>query len=140
VDEAHISKPQATSAKRLAVVADDDATTRAILADYLGEKGFEIVEAASGREAVTLIEKEMASLDLIVLDLLMPDMDGFDVLIEVRFATRERGIPIVVVTGSNWEEGSCARDLGADEVLLKGFTGDELFALIDPLLAKQPRA
>ncbi|MFZ5472212.1 MAG: response regulator [Myxococcota bacterium] len=131
-----IASIRARSGKH-ALVADDDALSRQMLCDLLIGQGFEVREASNGAQALQSINEHLAALDLVLLDLMMPGMDGFDVLLQVREATRARGIPVVIVTGSDPEKARCALDLGADEAVLKGFSKEELLALLEGALSKR---
>ena len=86
------------------LVVDDDPDVRAVLGRMLDKAGYRVVEAEHGRAALARIAE--ARPDLILLDLMMPEMDGFDFLDELRRGEGARGIPIVVVT---------AKDLTADD-------------------------
>jgi signal transduction histidine kinase/CheY-like chemotaxis protein len=81
--------------KRVLIV-DDDAKAREILATYLGEPGCQTLHAAGGREAIEMARAERP--DLILLDLMMPEVNGFDVVDALRTDSRTRAIPIVIVT------------------------------------------
>jgi CheY-like chemotaxis protein len=120
-----------TPAPPMVLVADDDALVRAMLGDLMRERGYQVMEAATGAQAIELTHTHVQALRLVLLDLSMPDRDGFDVLTEVKAATGDHGIPIVVVTGMGAEQAQCAIDLGATEAVLKGATPEELGTLID---------
>ncbi len=122
---------ESSSSLRIALVADDDALPRAQTSDLMRAKGFEVVEAIDGAEAIAAVMTHLESLAVVVLDLTMPNIDGFDVLSEIRGPTRARHIPIVVVTGSGAEQAQAAMALGADQAVMKGATMEELGALVD---------
>ncbi len=126
-----MTAPAQPAGPRIAVVADDDLFQRQILGDVLRERGFEVVEATDGAEAVAATMLNLDSLGVVLLDLTMPNIDGFAVLNEVRVATRERRVPIVVVTGTGFEKAQQAMELGADQAVMKGATPEEIGALID---------
>ena len=89
----------ALSGKRV-LVADDDAVFRRQVVEMLGAAGgIEIAEATNGREVLTHIAERMP--DLLLLDLLMPDMDGFEVLHQLRADKRSMNLPVLVVTGKD---------------------------------------
>ncbi|MGB3540288.1 MAG: response regulator [Mesorhizobium sp.] len=109
------------------LVVDDEPPIRRLLRTSLASQGFQIVEAATGREA--LDEVEQAPPDLIVLDLGLPDMQGQEVIRLLR----EQGsaVPIVVLSSRTDETGKVeALDLGADDYVTKPFGTDELLARI----------
>lgn len=84
-------------AKKILVV-DDSMTERQILVDLLTEKGYEVIAAADGTQAVMRAHKEQP--DLILLDLVMPAGDGFQVCQRLKQSGQTSHIPIIVVTGS----------------------------------------
>jgi len=109
------------------LVVDDEPPIRRLLRTSLASQGFQIVEAATGSEA--LDEVEQAAPDLIVLDLGLPDMQGQEVIRLLR----EQGssVPIVVLSSRTDETGKVeALDLGADDYVTKPFGTDELLARI----------
>ena len=79
------------------LVADDTVTVRKVAARLLIDAGYEVLEAEDGREALDLVRKEHP--DLIVLDLLMPKMTGFDVLREIKKTGRIKETPILIMSG-----------------------------------------
>jgi CheY-like chemotaxis protein len=83
--------------KKKVLIADDTATIRKIAARLLSSAGYDVVEAGDGREALNLVQKEHP--DLILLDLLMPKMTGFDVLREIKKNERLKETPILIMSG-----------------------------------------
>ena len=107
----------APPARPLVLVVDDDSDTRE-LCDYLLERaGYERAVAASGEEAVSILETRTPQ--LIVLDLSMPGMDGWSVAAMVRKHEQTARIPILVMTGLNQSIENAARRAGATGFLLK---------------------
>ena len=109
------------------LVVDDEPPIRRLLRTSLASQGFQIVEAATGREALDGVEQALP--DLIVLDLGLPDMQGQEVIRLLR----EQGsaVPIVVLSSRTDETGKVeALDLGADDYVTKPFGTDELLARI----------
>jgi DNA-binding response OmpR family regulator len=74
------------------LIADDEAEIRDLLKLYLENEGYNVVEAQDGRAALTLLRKEKP--DLCVLDIMMPEMDGYHVLQELR---KESNIPVIIL-------------------------------------------
>jgi CheY-like chemotaxis protein len=106
-------------AKRVLVV-DDDASIRELLATALEDDGYEVVPATNGQDALSVVERWRP--DVIVLDLMMPVMDGW------TFAKRLRErdqIPIVVLSAAN-DLARHARTVGATDVISKPFDLDQL--------------
>jgi two-component system KDP operon response regulator KdpE len=109
------------------LVVDDEPPIRRLLRTSLASQGFQIIEAATGGEA--LVEVEQAQPDLIILDLGLPDISGQEVIRILR----EQGssIPIVVLSSRADEPGKVeALDLGADDYVTKPFAAGELLARI----------
>src|SRR6266704_5325400 len=86
-----------TEHKKKILVADDTATVRKVAASLLASAGYDVLEAEDGLQALDLVQKEHP--DLIVLDLLMPKMTGFDVLREVKKTGRIKETPILIMSG-----------------------------------------
>jgi len=109
------------------LIVDDEPSIRRLLRTSLVSQGFQIVEAATGREA--LDEVGQAQPDLIVLDLGLPDMQGQEVIRLLR--GQGSSVPIVVLSSRTDETGKVeALDLGADDYVTKPFGTDELLARI----------
>jgi CheY-like chemotaxis protein len=79
------------------LVADDDAATRDMLDATLSKEGFRVLAAAGGREAVELAQD--GPIDMVICDLLMPDLDGFGVVSALKADPRTRDVPILILTG-----------------------------------------
>jgi uncharacterized protein (TIGR02266 family) len=120
---AHIS-----ARARRALVVDDDALVRRMLADALADRGFEVVTASDGQDGLRVLSEELLALDLLVTDVYMPGMDGEKFVQMIRRAGGESDLAIVVVTGK-MEPGLEPRleAVGADAVLDKAL-GPELVA------------
>ncbi len=109
------------------LVVDDEPPIRRLLRTSLVSQGFEVVQAATGREALEQIEQ--AEPDLVILDLGLPDIQGHELIRRLR----EQGssVPILVLSSRIDETGKVeALDLGADDYVTKPFGTDELFARI----------
>lgn len=118
------------------LVVEDEDDIRNNLRRFLRLEGYEVVEAENGRRGV---EEALANLpDLIICDLMMPELDGFAVLREVRGNPRTRHIAFCFLTASA-ERDTCYEGLaqGADEYVTKPFNLAELRALIERMLAKR---
>jgi two-component system chemotaxis response regulator CheY len=109
-----------------ALVVDDSASMRAILKRTLAERGFEVVAAAGGSDALLLLAKQ--DLDLVLIDWNMPGMNGFELLREIRRQPRYAQVKLVMVTTeTNKAEMSHALAAGADEYIMKPFTPDVVY-------------
>ena len=106
------------------LVVDDEPQIRRFLRTSLNAQGYRISETGSAAEAVALAAKEKP--DLVILDLGLPDGEGFDVIERLRLSSQ---IPIVVLSVRNDEQGKVrALDLGADDYVTKPFGMEELMA------------
>ena len=106
------------------LVVDDELPFRHLLKTSLTAEGYRIIEAASGREALSRLRDSAP--DLCVLDLGLPDIDGIDLIQRFRQAST---IPIIVLSSRTWEQSKIdALDLGADDYVTKPFAMGELAA------------
>ena len=118
------------------LVIDDEAAIRKLLRMGLSSQGYEIVEAANGKEALRLLSENPA---LIILDLGLPDIQGHELLRMIR--GRSESVPIVVLSSRGDEAGKVrALDCGADDYVTKPFGTDELLARIRAALRHQLQA
>jgi two-component system chemotaxis response regulator CheY len=110
-----------------AMVVDDSRTIRMILRRILTEIGFEVCEAGDGREALQLIEANKAAVTLVLADWNMPEMNGFELLKQLRHDPELASLKIVMVT-TEAELGHMASALeaGASEYVMKPFTREIL--------------
>jgi two-component system chemotaxis response regulator CheY len=109
-----------------AMVVDDSRSMRAILSKQLRELGFEVREAAGGREALRLLS-EGGAVDLVLLDWNMPEMDGAELLAILRSEPAYRAMRVMMVTTeSEMSQVSVALEAGANEYLMKPFDRDSL--------------
>jgi two-component system, OmpR family, KDP operon response regulator KdpE len=115
------------------LVVDDEPPIRKLLRMGLSTQGYDILDAPSGRVALELIAQEP---DLIILDLGLPDIDGLELLRQIR--EKHEGVPIVVLSSRGEEAAKVqALDLGADDYVTKPFGMDELLARIRAALRHQ---
>jgi len=121
------------SAKKTTIVtADDDPQLLRLVARNLEFEGYEVLRASDGEQALEQIER--ASPNLVLLDVMMPRMDGFTVCQKVReFST----VPIIIVTARGQDQDKVnGLDLGADDYLTKPFSVDELLARVRAVLRR----
>jgi len=107
------------------LVVDDEESIRKLVRVNLIARGFQVLTAADGEDALKLANLECP--DLILLDIMMPGMSGWDVLTTLKADQKLRGIPVIVMTASvdKWEEDR-ARSMGAVDYLSKPFSTGEL--------------
>ncbi len=115
------------------LVVDDSLSVRKVVERALEAKRFEVLSAASGTEAVELIDEEAP--DVIVCDVIMPDMDGYQICEFVRGHPRLGATPILLISGIvNSTVLERASKVRANDVLRKPFAADELLSKIDSLI------
>ncbi|WP_410515262.1 response regulator transcription factor [Paenibacillus sp. BR2-3] len=114
------------------LIVDDEWNMRNLLRIYLMKEGFMVKEAATGREALSMIKKN--AFDIILLDVMMPDMDGWQVCKVVR---ETDSVPILMLTArSETKDKVHGLGMGADDYLTKPFDTEELLARIYSLLRR----
>ncbi len=122
------------------LLVEDDTDTREMMARTLEKFGWTVTQAANGREALDALEHDVPR--LILLDLMMPVMDGFDFLMEMRARPEWETIPVIVVTAKNLTDADRNMLSGkVAQVLEKGaYTRDELIRLVRNLVAESTSA
>ena len=118
------------------LVVDDDAESRALVRVALEREGFSVLEAGDGAKALEAVSTE--SPDLVVLDVNLPSMGGFDVLTRLRLA---HSVPVIMVTGRDGEtDRVLGLELGADDYVVKPFAPRELTSRIRAILRRSSPA
>jgi len=118
--------------KPLVLVVDDEPQILRVIRTSLPLRGYEVITASSGEEALNQISKQVP--DLIILDLVMPEMSGLDVCRRVREFS---SVPIIVLSAKGSESDKVAAlDLGADDYVTKPFGMDELLARVRAVLRR----
>jgi len=109
---------QMSKTKQKILMIEDDIFLRKLYRDQLVSAGYDFAEATNGKEGVgkVLVEKP----DFILLDLMLPLMNGFDVLAEIKNNPATKHIPVIVLSNLSQDtDKEAARDLGADDYLIK---------------------
>jgi len=110
-----------------ALVVDDSRAMRMILAKTLKELGFEVCEAANGREALEVIEAQQGALTLVLADWNMPEINGLDLLKRLRQNPELSSLVVVMVTTeTELDQMVAALEAGANEYVMKPFTREIL--------------
>ena len=115
------------------LVVDDDPTVREVAAEYLARAGMDVAEAADGVHAVELAQESRP--DLVVLDLMLPGLDGLEVCRRMR--RLHAGLPVVMLTARDAEEDRVVGlELGADDYVTKPFSPRELVLRVQSVLRR----
>ena len=113
------------------LVVDDEARMRKIVRDFLTSYGYMVIEAADGLEALDMVYKDK-SISLVILDIMMPKMDGIECCREIR---KFSNVPIIMLTAKGDESDELLGfDLGIDDYISKPFSPKILVARIDAIL------
>lgn len=115
------------------LVVDDESRMRKLVKDFLTKKNFQVLEAGNGEEAMDIFyeEKDIA---LIILDIMMPKMDGWEVCREIR---KNSKVPIIMLTARSDERDELLGfDLGVDEYISKPFSPKILVARVEAILRR----
>ena len=114
------------------LVVDDEAPIRELVRFYIEKEGYIMIEAANGIEALNLFENEY--IDLAVVDVMMPKMDGWELVSELK---QIRDVPVVMLTAMGESKDKLKGfDLGVDDYVVKPFDPDELMARIRTILKR----
>ena len=110
---------QPVVAPGLVLVVDDDADNRDVLSRRLTRQGHDVKTASSGREALQLVSE--SAFDLVLLDIMMPDMDGYEVLKQIKAEDQLHHIPVIMISARQWSGNRCGRciEAGAERYLAK---------------------
>ena len=116
------------------LVVDDEARMRKIVKDFLVAKEYTVLEAANGEEALDIMYDNNNKIDLVILDIMMPKMDGWETCREIRKISK---VPIIMLTAKGDETDELlGYDLGIDEYITKPFSPKILVARIDAILRR----
>ncbi len=116
------------------LVVDDEARMRKLIKDFLIAKGYSILEAEDGEKALEVFEAEKSKISLILLDVMMPKLDGWSVLRQIR---QESKVPIVMLTARGEEQDELfGFELGVDEYIAKPFSPKILVARVEAILKR----
>ncbi len=122
------------------LIVEDDASLRLVLADNLEEQGYRVTATASGEEAYRLLladGTERLDADLVILDIMLPDRDGYSLCRELR--ARGFGAPLLMLTARTLEDDLVhGFDAGADDFLTKPYRLRELLVRVRALLRRRP--
>ena len=115
------------------LVVDDESRMRKLVKDFLSKKGYQVIEAANGEEAVDIFY-ENKDIALMILDVMMPKMDGWEVCREIRKMSQ---VPIIMLTAKSDERDELLGiELGVDEYITKPFSPKILVARVEAILRR----
>ena len=118
------------------LIADDTEAIVQILESYAKKEGYEVTVAHDGSQALSLAQQE--DFDIILLDVMMPKMDGFTVVREIR---KDSNVPILMITARGEDfERIMGLDIGADDYIVKPFSPGEVMARVKAILRRLDRA
>ena len=119
------------------LVADDEARMRKLVKDFLNKNEYKVLEASNGEEALKVFEENKNKINAILLDVMMPKLDGWSVLRQIR---QDSKVPIIMLTARGEEQDELfGFELGVDEYISKPFSPKILVARVEALL-KRTRA
>jgi DNA-binding response OmpR family regulator len=116
------------------LVVDDESRIRKLIKDFLVKENYSIIEAADGEEAIKIFEENSKVIKLILLDVMMPKLDGWSVLRQIRQVSK---VPVMMLTARGEEQDELfGFELGVDEYVSKPFSPKLLVARIKAVLAR----
>lgn len=116
------------------LIVDDEARMRKLLRDFLTNADYEVIEAENGQQALDIFYQEMNTIDLILLDVMMPIMDGWQVCREIRGYSK---VPIIMLTAKSDEKDELQGfELGVDEYITKPFSPKILVARVEAIMRR----
>ena len=114
------------------LIVEDEVRLRFLLRDYLKKDGFTVLEASDGEEALNIFSQN--NVNLIVLDVMMPKLDGFNVCKAIR---KVSNVPVILLTAKSQEEDKLfGYEIGADDYITKPFSAKVLVAKVKALLKR----
>ena len=120
------------------LAVDDDKDTLKVIDWIFTQKGFKVITADNGQDALNLLNEFSA--DLIILDVLMPGMNGYDVCKKIRNIPAFKKIPIIMLSGISSEAGSLmGLDSGVNKYIVKPFDNKKLVSLVTDMLENQDK-
>ena len=116
------------------LIVDDESRMRKLINDFLKQKGYKILEAEDGEEALKIFEENENKINLILLDVMMPKLDGWSVLRQIRQTSK---VPIIMLTARGEEQDELfGFELGVDEYVSKPFSPKILVARVEAILKR----
>lgn len=116
------------------LIVDDESRMRKLIKDFLEKKEYKILEAVDGEDAIKVFKENESKINLILLDVMMPKLDGWSVLRQIR---QSSNVPIIMLTARGEEQDELfGFELGVDEYIAKPFSPKILVARVEALLKR----
>ena len=116
------------------LIVDDELRMRKLIKDFLAKEGCHTIEASDGEEAIEIFQENKDKIDLVLLDVMMPKIDGWTVLRNIR---KESNVPVIMLTARGEEQDELfGFELGVDEYISKPFSPKILVARIEAILKR----
>ena len=116
------------------LVVDDESRMRKLVKDFLMQKQYKVLEAEDGEQALEIFEREQNKINIILLDVMMPKLDGWSVLRQIRQTSK---VPIIMLTARGEEQDELfGFELGVDEYISKPFSPKILVARVEAILKR----
>ena len=114
------------------LIVDDESRIRKLIKDFLAKEGYKVLEAEDGEQALKVFEEKSEKINLILLDVMMPKLDGWSVLRQIRQSSK---VPVIMLTARGEEQDELfGFELGVDEYITKPFSPKILVARIKAIL------
>ena len=131
-------KESGTSEHKRLLLIDDDPNLILLVKDYLEFRGYEVITAENGREALEILEKDIP--DMIICDVMMPEMDGYALVKHVRDDPKTSWIPVLFLSAKGQSQDRVkGLNIGADVYMVKPFEPEELVAQVESSLKQASR-
>ena len=116
------------------LVVDDESRMRKLIKDFLSAKGYKILEAEDGEKALEIFKENETKINLVLLDVMMPKLDGWSVLRQIRQSSK---VPIIMLTARGEEQDELfGFELGVDEYISKPFSPKIMVARVEAILKR----
>ena len=116
------------------LIVDDESRIRKLIKDFLVKEGYKVLEAEDGEQALKIFEEKGEKINLILLDVMMPKLDGWSVLRQIRQTSK---VPIIMLTARGEEQDELfGFELGVDEYISKPFSPKILVARVEAILKR----
>lgn len=115
---------------------EDEIDIVKFMVDFLNQKGYQVIPATTGKEALVLLQEDI--FDLAIVDLILPDMNGNELCAMIRHNKKTKRLPIIVSTGiGDSLTQKISEDIGVNEFLVKPYTAEKLCAAIENCLGNR---